>query len=721
MKHRTTRLVTVGIWVLVGCTSEMSGGIRNVVGIGEVAADPADSELDLMAVPNPFSDLPVEPQRGHPYAVAISRNGATAFVALRGSELVPGSTVVVVDVRRRRVMERIPVGPRPVAIGLDPTGGFAVVLSQLSRHATVIDVGSAAVIGRLDVGYYAERVVFTPDGSLMLVTNRASDELQEWRLSRSGSTVNVTAGRRIPCGVNPGAIALSPDGRKVYVADSGGLGLRVIDLASFAEVAFIGMNAPVFDLQTMGSFVAATTLNDTSGLPCESDSDYPGEEGDGIFEHITDRTCSRGFADIQNEIAFVDPITDLVAVRYTSDSAEISEADREGDHPPAMQKVVGALPFGIAVVDDQRAYVSMGASFEVSEMVLDGSRPPLPPTMEMPRTWPTGFAPRGIGVSADGETVVIANMLGESVSILDTASGQISEVPIVESGAPFPASDAEVGELFFFTSKYSTDGDQSCSHCHPDGESDGKSWGVDVVRGYGRRATLPVRNLRATTPLLVEGVFNQNDFSLEIEAMAFRPDFHDSSYALQVQRRDTFFRENSLALFGRDVGFQEMVLRLGTFLVAEPRLLPNPFPADTPEVERGRQLYFDARVGCALCHPSPSFASPQVFEGTITMARFDRTQQALDPDSSVKFLQNAEDGFFNANSLRGLWDRRGALLHDGRATAARETILTPESPCLSRGERGFNEFGGIVDTHGAISRLSCDRVDDLIAFLMTIE
>ncbi len=690
---------------------------------GGLADDTAPAEQwdNLEPVPNTTSDQAPQPLRAHPFAVALTPDGGTALVTLRGSEIEPVGEVAVIDVARRTLRSRITVGDRPVAIAIHPDGDLAVVLSHLSPYAAVIDVAGARVTSKLRVGYYAQDLVLSPDGGRMFVTNRATDELQEWELTRSGSQLTARVVAAVPAGTNPDAVALSPDGQKLYVADLGGLGIRVFDTSPLAASAFIFFNAPVLDIEAMGAQMIATTLNDTDGLPCEDDADYPGVEGDGIFPRITDRTCSRGFADIQNEIAFIDVETDQISVRYTSDTAEVSEADREGSHPAALQKVVGALPYSIFVLAPDHAYVTMGASFEVVEVSVDATNASAPPAFEVLRTLDTGFAPRGVAASSASGSLVVANMLGDSVSIYDVTTGERTDVSVAKSADPFPSTSAEIGELFFNSARFSTDGDQSCSHCHPDGGSDGKSWGIALVRAFGRRATIPTRNLQATKPLLIEGVFDETDFRLEIEGTAFRPDFHDSSYTLQVQRRDEFFRSVSRDLIGREISFEAMVLHLADFLVAEPRLLPSPFDKTTPQVDRGRALFFRIDVACATCHPSPAFASPESFLGITTMGRFDRPRRDIDPDSSLKFLENARDGFFNANTLRGLWDRRGALFHDGRARTARETLLTPGHECLRDGEIGFNENNGQPDTHGGISHLTCDEIDDLVAFLLTID
>jgi len=591
------------------------------------------------------------------------------------------------------------------------------VLSQLSTKAAVIHMDKLEVVNNIDVGYYAQDLAFSEGGKRMFVTNRAANTIDAWNLTTlSGGELGAKPAASAPAGSSPDCLGISPDGTKVYVCDTGGLGVRVFEATTLLEIAFIDFNAPVFDIKPMGQWMVATTLNDTSGLPCEDDSDYIGSQGDGIYPIVTDRTCSRGFADIQNEIAFIDVEKDEIAIRYTSDTAEISEADREGDHDPALMQVRGALPQSIAVLSPTSAFITMGASDELVELSLvEGGAD----TMVMPRSFATGFAPRGVAVDATGTTALVADKLGETLTVVKLADGETTTIDVGTVAPRFPATSAEIGELFAHTAKFATDGDQSCAHCHPDNHTDGKAWGVGIVRSFGRRATLPMRNLHDTKPLLVEGVFDEADFSLEMEGISFRPDFHDSSYTLQVDRRDIFYKETSRAMFGTEVGFDAMVGHVAEFLMIEPRLLPSPHGA-SEQAERGKALFERPDVACSSCHPAPTFASDALFESIISLGRYDTPRRDLDPDVSIKYLEQAKDGFFNANSLRGLWDRPGGLLHDGRARTIREAILTPGHPCLLETERAYNEFDGQVDTNGGISHLSCEQIDDLIAYLITI-
>ena len=107
------------------------------------------------------------------------------------------------------------------------------------------------------------------------------------------------------------------------------------------------------------------------------------------------------------------------------------------------------------------------------------------------------------------------------------------------------------------------------------------------------------------------------------------------------------------------------------------------------------------------------------------------------------------EGSFTTMQLRGLFDRPPTFLHHGRARSLREVICTPDHPALRRTrlpvmqgieevrpgrlERGFNETTGrqadgalnpadrVIDTHGGTSHLGPRQIDDLVAFMRSIQ
>ncbi len=238
--------------------------------------------------------------------------------------------------------------------------------------------------------------------------------------------------------------------------------------------------------------------------------------------------------------------------------------------------------------------------------------------------------------------------------------------------------------------------------------------------------------------------------------------------------RDAFVRDAARRLVGRDTSFGDglayehpitgvrapialdfagVTRAIGLFLLAAPRLLPNPNPRSAAAA-RGERLFERFDVGCAGCHPAPAYtvaddvtgANPAArmlpvvtpmrdaegrnldllapgFVATFALAEQDRCEDvapiaacAADPSAGDADRQVR----FGAPSLRGLWDRAPGMLHHGRARGLREVLCAPGHPALRPGEVGRNERDGVPDSHGGTSHLSVAEIEDLIAFLQTL-
>ncbi len=711
----------LGLLVVVGCDADK-------VEI-PVAACGRRAEV-LCPVVEPLADAPPQPRREHPTAVALDLAGATAYVALTGSEAEPGSVVAAIDVAAGTVRTRIQVGPHPVALALHPGGRWLVVAQSYARTLTVIDTTRDVVVGRARVSFYLEDLAFDPAGRFLVASDRQHDGV--WQLpvteAADGLTIAATEGGRfVPIGSNPGALDLCPDGRTLLIAVTGELGIARLDLET-DTLTFVDLNAPPNDVRCLGRAALVATLGEGSGHPQEGSPEcvaLRAVQGDNVR---CDATAAVRFADIQNDLVVLETSTLKVLQRFTSDTAEASHVDAVGAIEPARMVVAGSFPRALAV-GGQTVYLSFSASGEVQTFTLPGE----------PATWdgaglsagPTfatgGLAAHGLAVTPAG-TVVVANRLSDDVSLMAPGGG--TRRVSLGSGERFPATDEEVGELFFFTSYFSADGDGSCGHCHPNGLTDGKAWSVATVPPGHSRQVPQARNLGRTLPLLLEGTQDANGFNLEMEDLAPRVDFDAdpaNTYARGAAARDVFFGQTSQQVFGRAVGFEEMVGKVGAFLVHEPRLLPNPFPDDSPEAVRGQVIFRSLQAACDACHPvEGGFTTNEQFAQVIATRPGDEPNPQI-PAEIARDFGAATAGVFDTPSLRGLWDRPARFLHDGRARTVAETFLPPGHAALGQGETGFN-FGGrfatgerIFDSHGGGSHLTPAEVADLLAYLRTIE
>lgn len=787
----------------------------------------------LTPYPNPFGpDAPQwspQPHRDKPLEVAVSPDGRTAFVTLQGLVDDPGRHVAVVDVAARTLLDRIEVGSSPTGLALHPSGRHLLVLNRFGDRASVVDTRRRRVVAEPSIDFYAIEAVFTPDGRQVWITNRWRDAVAVWDVEVDGGDFEIV--RRwepgIPVGTNPRDIAVSADGSRVAVAALTGMTVSLIDTATRREIRRLDVGAPPNGLAFAGEWLVVATLSaSTHHLPF----DGPDTDGDG---HPGDGTPNVNFQDLQNEIAVYRARDGAPAHRYTSDTicckdyrdVHPDDRARHGDRlPPRDTWIVGgALPEQVAVVDEGGAfgvYVTYSASNQVQRFTLDPRTGALAPGP----VWRTsGHNPHGLAVA--GDALVVAHRLSETVGVYDRRTGAHRGDVVVGdlSAGPFPATDAEIGELFnFVTAPFTVDGDQSCAHCHREGGNIDKAFSMPLTRyaGQGLRMTMAYRGAADTRPWFFEAAMDDSNFKPVINEFARIENFCCSDYTqwpdgapprceerpppecagpnpssadgfgparggdrarFQQPRptphpsRDVLFLETAERLIGRTESFGDglffedpvtgerrpvpldfdgLTRALGLFLMTYPRLLPNPNPADTAAVRRGRALFESPATGCATCHPAPTFAastdhnpfdvplrqppvvSPyraadgtnlDLFAGGF-MDTFPQTEMetcdevcgadacADDPDV-CDAVRNVR---FGVPTLRGLWDRAGSFLHDGRAKGLREVLCTPGHPALRPGETGRNERDGIPDSHGGTSHLSPAEIDDLIRYLLTL-
>ncbi|MCC6995551.1 MAG: hypothetical protein IT370_13155 [Deltaproteobacteria bacterium] len=369
------------------------------------------------------------------------------------------------------------------------------------------------------------------------------------------------------------------------------------------------------------------------------------------------------------------------------------------------------------------------------------------------------------------------------------------------SAGRFPATDVELGELFnAVTAPLTVDGDQSCVHCHRDGGNLDRvvAMPLQTDRTWGSRQIQAYRGAYDTRPWFLEAAMDQNNFFPVLNEFARKenfcceladalvwsrypgvaacvasptlpgcdhvlsceddppPECASRGYGATTATRDALMQAGVLRLAGRTtsfgdslrlpsggpirLGFDGVTRAIGLFLLAAPRLPPNPNRAlALPGAARGELLYQRAELGCAACHPLPltTLASQPAFNPFLRPLRSppvisptrapggavaDTVTEGFRATFSVEGVPPVEQGpeglHVGVPQLRGLWDRAPRFYHDGRARSLRQALLPPGHHALD-GAPGFNERDGVPDSHGGTSQLDDTEVADLIEFLLT--
>lgn len=481
-----------------------------------------------------------QPVREKPTEVVVDAAGEKAYVALMGTFDTPGNAVAVVDLETGQATGRIEVGSAPGGLALHPDGRHLLVLNRLSNFASVIDTETDEVVEQVPTEFYAMEAVFTPDGREAWVTNRWLDAVVRWEVDPTPGSFSIqSTGLRLPVSPNPRDVAISADGKVVAVGAISGLDLTLVDVPSREVSATLSLGAPSNGVAIVGDLLVAATMSaSTHHLPTEGpDSDGDGNPGDG--------TPNVNFQDLQNEIAVFRASTGDALKRYTSDTIccmdyrDVDPGD-EGRYaemlPPREDWIVeGALPEQVTAVERggrTEVWVTYSASDQMQRFIADPATGALTPDGTFPTS---GHAPHGVAVA--GDRVLVAHRLSETLGIYDADSGALLHDVVVGdvTGGEFPATDAEIGELFFFvTAPFTIDGDQACSHCHREMGNVDKALSMPLTRytGRGSRLNQACRGAADTRPWFFESAMDETNFRPVINEFARIENFCCDDYTL---------------------------------------------------------------------------------------------------------------------------------------------------------------------------------------------
>ncbi|MCY1035549.1 c-type cytochrome [Corallococcus sp. BB11-1] len=144
-------------------------------------------------------------------SVALSRDDSLLYVVDADNGL-----LAVVDTERREKVSEVRVGSRPerVTVGPDDT---VYVTNRGGRSVSVIRRGDAVEAARIPVGVEPTGLTVSPDGRTLYVVNSATLASSEHGSLTAIDTDSLTARWELPLGEEPRGIALLEDGRKAAV------------------------------------------------------------------------------------------------------------------------------------------------------------------------------------------------------------------------------------------------------------------------------------------------------------------------------------------------------------------------------------------------------------------------------------------------------------------------------------------------------------------------
>ena len=217
------------------------------------------------------TNLPATTLNQIPYAnlflaCAITPDGKKIYVADRNL-----ATVTVLDAKTFSVIKTI-VTPSAGAVDIissPPSFQRIYVSNQITGVLTVISTATDTVLGNVNLGGSPNRVAITPDGSRLFVGQSVGGLVLILDALTSTSTPTLLAS--VLVGGKPGATSITPNGQTAYTASATNSTLTIIDIKTLSTTGIIsfpgGSGTFGSSILPNGSLLFATNLqNNTVGV-----------------------------------------------------------------------------------------------------------------------------------------------------------------------------------------------------------------------------------------------------------------------------------------------------------------------------------------------------------------------------------------------------------------------------------------------------------------------
>ena len=383
------------------------------------------------------------------------------------------NSITLVDAINLVVLTEIPVGATPRTISITPDSKLALVANHGSGTISKVDLSQAIEVTQYPVGSMPYGVV--TDGVYAFVTEFGLGTISKLDLV-TGELLD-----RIPVDAFPSGLALSRDGKRLFVTHFFTGVLTVIDQETYTVDGKVSTGANTNLSQFIAiapdgtkSYLPQTRSNITNTTPLFDTTVFP-------VVNVVDLT----------------KLQLLVRDRITLDTA---------DEPVNM-------PFAVALSPDANIlYLANAGSDDVSVIDLHSNTKLAHLSV--------GSNPHGIAITPDGARIFVNNILDGTLSVIDAETLTVTNtIPITD--IPLAPTVLLGKKLFNSAAKPSltTDSWISCATCHFDGMMDGRTW-----HGFpdGPRNTPALFDVAQTMPMHWSGDFDElHDVEITIQKIQF--------------------------------------------------------------------------------------------------------------------------------------------------------------------------------------------------------
>lgn len=547
-------------------------------------------------------------------------------------------TVTIVDLASHRVLREIKVGKKPEGVSfLGPTHNLAVA-NYHDDTVLFLDGDTGDTLARVDVFDEPYGIVSTPNGSHVYVSLSYPSKVLEIE------TTSYKVTRTLAAPPFARGLAISPDATRLYVTAYHTAHVHCIDIKS------------------------GQTTDRWSGVPSDNLARqvvlHP-TRPKAYVPHIRSATeRAHGEGSIFPYVSILD-----------TDTPPTPESKRWKRIP--MDSFTGvrvtANPWEIALSPDaRRLYVVFSGTNDlfVCDVVDDDYR-----EVRYRAAINLGNNPRAVRVSPDNATFYIYNALDFAVVAYDAKSLRPTHtIPVTQNPLP---DEILHGKRLFYSALQPMVGRKwiSCSSCHPDGETDARTW----QNPEGLRDTPPLAEMAWTHPL---------HWSADRDEVQ---DFEHTIRGNLMQGRGLIKGKVNPDLGPPNKGLSKDLDAVSAYSnTHKAPLSPHAKSGLSESARRGRAIFFSAESRCATCHVGPYFTNQTKHDV--------HTGPPHNGDASEKM-----GPAYDTPTLLGLY-KSAPYLHDGKAPTLLDVLTTRNRQ----------------DQHGKTSHLSPAELADLVEFLKAL-
>lgn len=299
-----------------------------------------------------------------PVGAAAQRPGVE-----RGSTLLPNGWRIAPAGRH------ITVGDLPLAMAESPDGRFVVVTNNGYEKPTltVVDLEKLVVRQTFSLDNAWLGLAFHPGGAKLYSSGGSANAVDElsWKNGKLAAASPIALGQKLKDSFL-GGLAVSPDGKRLYVVDPLGQTLSAVDLAS-------------------------SRLEKTVALPAEPYTCLVSQDGGALYVSLWG-----GAKVLVLDAATLEP------------KREIST----GEHPNAMALAKDGARLFVACANTNAVWALDLAAGRAAEQVSVALYPKAP----------EGATPNGLGLSPDGKTLLVANADNNALAVVNVEKPGSSRV-----------------------------------------------------------------------------------------------------------------------------------------------------------------------------------------------------------------------------------------------------------------------------------------------------